>query len=279
MSTTERQNEAGTRRARARSGAARGLLFSLAVAALAATSSAQERRPIEIPGAGANDARGELEQLFAKVEKRLGRMSELLGEASAGDTAALKRLGGAGIDELIREAERPPSSSASAGIGALIEATQSHGRVVLEEIDRVLEIAREQAQQQQQQQQQSGGGGQQPPQPGGQQPQQGQTPENSQQMQGEQAPRPGQDQQPKPQDGEDPSSNRDNPPVTPEQNADAPPGADVGRPSGSEDAGEWGDLPVHVRRVFRNGVSDDVPPRYRDWIDAYHKKLSKRAPR
>jgi hypothetical protein len=247
-----------------------------AVVLLAAQGAAQEPTPRGVPGTSPTDARSELEQLFAKVEKRLERMSQLLGEASAGDTAALERLGSAGIDELIREAESPPPSGAPSGIGALIEATQGHGRELVQEIDRVLEIAREQAQQQQSPG--SSGGSGQPQQPGGKQPEQGQSPENSRQMQGEEAPQPGQDQ-PQPRDGENPSGNQENPAETPQRPGDQPPGADVGAPSGAEDGGQWGDLPVHVRRVFRNGVGEDVPPRYRDWIDAYHKKLSTRAPR
>ncbi len=245
---------------------------------MAGGASAQELPP-EL---GGSNPRQELEELFKKVEKRLVRMSELLGQAGAGDTEALKGLGGSGIDELIRAAERPPAGAGGAGIGALIEATQGHGRELLQEIDRVLEIAREQSQQQQQQQSSSGGNSQQPPQAGGQQPQQGQSPENSQQMQGERAPRPGgeqEQQQPEPQPGEDPRSNRDDPSTTPQEQGGPPPGAEQGLPSGAEDGGQWGDLPVHVRKVFRNGVGADVPPQYRDWIDAYHKKLSTRAPR
>lgn len=258
------------------SGWRRAFLSLGAVWFLSAHGAAQEPLP-GLPGIAPPDARSELEQLFAKVEKRLERMSQLLGEASAGDTGALERLGGAGIDELIREAEGPPPSGAPAGIGALIEATQGHGRELVQEIDRVLEIAREQAQQQQSPG--SSGGQGQPRQPGGKQPDQGQSPENSRQMQGEDAPQPGDPNQEQPRDGKDPRGNQDNPAETPQQPGDKPPGADVGAPSGAEEGGQWGDLPVHVRRVFRNGVGEDVPPRYRDWIDAYHKKLSTRAPR
>jgi hypothetical protein len=249
-----------------------------ALLCLAAPGVAQEPVPVGPPGSGPTDARAELEELFAKVEKRLERMSQLLGEASAGDTRALERLGGSGIDELIRAAETPPPGGAPAGIGGLIEATQGHGRELVQEIDRVLEIAREQSQQQQSSG--SGGGQGQKPQPGGQQPQQGQSPENSKQMQGEDAPQPGQEPEgQQPRDGQDPRGNQENPAETPQQPGDKPPGADVGAPSSADEGGQWGDLPVHVRRVFRNGVGEDVPPRYRDWIDAYHKKLSTRAPR
>lgn len=256
--------------------ALRGL--AAAFLALSPMAAAQERSELGLPS-GQGDPRAELEALFKKVEKRLARMSDLLGQAGAGDTKGLAELGGAGIDELIREAERPPSERTPSGVGALVQATRGHGEELLKEIDRVLEIAREQAQQQQQQQ--SSSGGQQPPQSqGGQQPQQGQSPENSRQMSGEEGPRPGeQEREQQPRDGEDPRGNQDNPPVTPQQSGDAPPGAEIGAASGADEGGQWGDLPVHVRRVFRNGVSEDVPPRYRDWIDAYHKKLSRRGPR
>lgn len=42
------------------------------------------------------------------------------------------------------------------------------------------------------------------------------------------------------------------------------------------DAERWGDLPVHVRDVFRAEGGGDMPPRYRDWIDAYYRKMHER---
>ena len=49
----------------------------------------------------------------------------------------------------------------------------------------------------------------------------------------------------------------------------------TGGPSGASGNEEWGDLPVHLRKVFQNGVSEDVPPRYRDWVDSYYKRLNR----
>jgi len=258
-----------------------GLLVGAALL-MQGLATAQERPRLGAPpgAGGGGDSRAELQELFAKVEKRLNRMSDLLGAASAGDTRVLSELGGAGIDELIRGAESPPPAGAAAGLGTLVEATRGHGKVLLEEIDRVLEIAREQNESGSP----SSGSGQSQgaPKPGGKDPQQGQTPENSQQMQGQSAPKPGEKEQgDKPEkDGQTPSSNGENPPETPEQRAGTPPVAgEIGAPSGEGEGGQWGDLPVHVRKVFRNGVSEDVPPQYRDWIDAYHRKLKSRAPR
>lgn len=38
----------------------------------------------------------------------------------------------------------------------------------------------------------------------------------------------------------------------------------------------WGELPEHAREVFRMQGGGDLPPRYREWIDAYYKRLNKR---
>jgi hypothetical protein len=39
---------------------------------------------------------------------------------------------------------------------------------------------------------------------------------------------------------------------------------------------KWGDLPVHVRDVFRAQGGGDMPAQYRDWIDAYYRRMAKR---
>ena len=45
-------------------------------------------------------------------------------------------------------------------------------------------------------------------------------------------------------------------------------------------AGErWGDLPVHLQDIFRTEGDRHMPPRYRDWIDAYYRKLATRGER
>ena len=52
-----------------------------------------------------------------------------------------------------------------------------------------------------------------------------------------------------------------------------------GKPNTAKSEGEWGDLPVHLRKVFQNGVNDRVPIRYRDWVNSYHKRLAHRSGR
>ena len=39
---------------------------------------------------------------------------------------------------------------------------------------------------------------------------------------------------------------------------------------------QWGNLPVHLRDLFRAGGGTDLPPRYRDWIDSYYRRLNER---
>ena len=39
-------------------------------------------------------------------------------------------------------------------------------------------------------------------------------------------------------------------------------------------ADAWGALPPKVQEIFRNEGTEDVPVQYRDWIDAYYRRLS-----
>ncbi len=58
---------------------------------------------------------------------------------------------------------------------------------------------------------------------------------------------------------------------------DAPPPSSPAeeRPLSPDERERWGDLPVQARDVFRTDGGDDFPPRYREWIDAYHRRLLK----
>ena len=42
-------------------------------------------------------------------------------------------------------------------------------------------------------------------------------------------------------------------------------------------AGRWGELPARVRATFRNQGKDDLPVRYREWIDAYYRRLNRQS--
>lgn len=228
-------------------------------------------------------AQAEMEELFLKVERRLQRVTKLLYEASSGDTSAADDVGASGIDELIRDAESE-ASAAQSDIAKILQATRLQGKAASTEIDRILELAAQNPG--------SGSGGppNSKPQPGQGTPQQGQTPSGSRREdKGEGAPEPGQEPGDKP--GEEPNGEKDGEGEkegegeTPKGNQEAMGGKDgegkdqpkseLGGPKDANGEGQWGDLPIHLRKVFQNGVSDDVPPRYRDWVDAYYKRLGK----
>ncbi len=40
-------------------------------------------------------------------------------------------------------------------------------------------------------------------------------------------------------------------------------------------SGTWGNLPLHMRDIFRSEGGSDMPARYRDWIDNYYRRLNK----
>lgn len=207
--------------------------------------------PVPVPQAApsAEDAQRELRELFAKVEKRMQAIDALLYDAAAGET----RL------EQFEES----------GIGDLLRHTQSQSRKNLEDIDRILELARQSSQQQQQQQQQ----GSQDPQSGGQSPldeprdrtnqAQEQTPEEP-------------DGQPNPMPpGQEEEEGNPPPPPGAENREGGPPEASRPGPEAGGQAGDrWGDLPPHVREIFRSQGGGDMPVRYRDWIDAYYRRLN-----
>ena len=77
----------------------------------------------------------------------------------------------------------------------------------------------------------------------------------------------------KPQ-GEKPEDRGKNPP--PGENRPANPRSDPNGPpvSPGDDADRWGVLPERVHQVFQNQITDDLPLQYRDWIDAYYRRLN-----
>ncbi|MEM9382370.1 MAG: hypothetical protein AAGB93_20625 [Planctomycetota bacterium] len=234
----------------------------------------RDLNPFTPPGGSGPSGATELKDLFLQVEKRLNRVTELLYEASSGDVSEADGIGGAGIDELIREAESG-AAGAQSGIARMLEATRGQSQATLDDIARILELA-----------EQSGSGGSQPqspPEPQDGMPQQGQTPSGSRKQDtGERPPESGkegqdqQGQQEQGQNGDEPSGNQETE-GGPDGPAKAPPEGETGDPAAAAGNEDWGDLPIHLRQVFQNGVSEDVPPRYRDWVDSYYKRLNRRS--
>ena len=210
---------------------------------------------------GGNDVQDEIRDLFIRVERNLLRMEDYLLDASAGDTSALEKVGPSGMDELLESAQ-PQSSPEASGVAGVLGRTRTHGQQVLEDIDRIIEIANEQGGSC------SSSGGDKPS------PLEGNQPGSTDRAQGQKPPSEDSSKTPT---GE-PEGNQDSPDPpsssptdrTPDQ-ATAPP------PPAVEDDERWGELPIYTRELFRAGGTRDLPPQYRDWIDAYYRRLNRRS--
>ncbi len=207
---------------------------------------------------GESDDQKEMVELFHKVEKKLAEIDSILYDAGAGG-ATKGELKDAGIDKLLQAAQ-DRSKDAQSGI------------------DRILEIARKQ----QQQQQQGGGSGQGQPKD-----QSGQSPLDKDRgdKPAEQDKKPG-GKSPKSEDQKDQQDQKDGKGQRPKSNKEskeepknslgvAPPSGAKEQLSKMADGERWGDLPIQVRDVFRVEGGGDLPPRYRDWIDAYYRRMNR----
>ena len=242
--------------------------------------------PVELPGQ-VSEAQEEMLELFRDIEENLKTVDILLSDAGAGDTSSL-------------------SDAKEAGIGRLLENSREKSRQVLTDIDRLLEIAQQMGQQsgsQSQNPQEGQGAGnpsegsegsqsgqqqsqstqrEQTPEGPGESPA-GQEPTNGEQPGGEE---PGQEQEGEgegelPSQGETPGDSQQSSNKDPENKLGADPLTDpTGAPSKPGSASDrWGDLPVHYQDVFRGEDSGEMPVRYREWIDAYYRRLNQREDR
>lgn len=203
------------------------------------------------PGGDATEK--EMRDLFVKVEKRLREIDSLLFDAGAGK-APKEPVANAGIDQLLRNAAES-------------------GKTVKEDIDRILELARKRGQSQSS----SGGGSSGDPKKSGTSPLDQQrdgspsgresTPTKPQEGKDKQGEQPGQDGQPKSPKKDDPNADPKN------RSGGPPPRSPTDRSASPDSRDKWGDLPVHVREVFRVEGGADLPPQYRDWIDGYYRRL------
>ncbi len=238
---------------------------------------------LQLPGEGASDAQQELIDLFHSVERKRNHVDLQLSQAGAG-VIPLEAPADSGLDDLLR--------------GAMSASEELSG-----EIDRMLAIAQEMGSMQQQQGQGQGQGqpkegqgqpGDSPLNNGSQGEQQGRedTPEGPQdgghqpgEQQGQEEgedegqDKPGGDHegetdQPDPQ-GQDLNGDGDNPEDGDNLAGDNPDGQAGAASTPGADAQRWGELPVRVREVFRNQGREDMPVEYRDWIDAYYRRLNK----
>ena len=79
-----------------------------------------------------------------------------------------------------------------------------------------------------------------------------------------------------PQQGDEPKGDEKNP-LTGQNTAGKAPEHEQGPPvPATLDAERWGELPARIRATFRRQGKDDLPVQYREWIDAYYRRLSQR---
>jgi hypothetical protein len=198
----------------------------------------------------AEDPAEQMKQLFSAVERNLQRIDALLNDASAG-------VGGL-------------SDDLDSGLAKLLEETQESSRSAVQDIDRILELARQQGQRRSSNPSQGQGQGQGKPenspldQPRESGPRQGEsTPESPSQPEHKEQ---GAGKPESPTSGKDPGATRPGQPEEPKPGKPVPPGTD---------ADEWGMLPPKVQEIFRHEGGEDLPVQYRDWIDAYYRRLNR----
>ncbi len=253
------------------------LAIVLALATVSVSSPARAQEPVPpVPpqpepvqvSPSQDDVQREMVELFQKVERDLRA-----------------------IDRLLQEASRAPTGSSGGSVAEQLRNAQSSGEGVQRDIDRILELA---ASQRPNPSSSSSSGG--PPSEQGSSPMDGRgeqstgreaTPSapqsgGSEKKPGGQEKQPGEEKQPGPEKkpGEQGRQNADGPDASkadPQQQKGSDPTAGAqGAGSSSSDARDrWGDLPFHAREVFRNEGGRDMPPLYREWIDAYYRRLNK----
>ncbi len=223
----------------------------------------QDKPGAQAQAGGTEEASARILELFHAVERRLMEIDAMLFQASAG--------------------ERALPSDVNSGIQKLLDQTREQSKAAREQMDEILKIAQENSQSKSS----SSSGSGQPKSPGQGAPQQGQKPgDQTGKEQTPKAPGPGEQQGEKPGDkpqagqeepgGRDPKNPTDSKDPGSNRSGNEPPTDATGSKGAAAGADRWGDLPVHVRDLFRMQGGTDLPPRYRDWIDAYYKSLNQK---
>jgi len=234
------------------------LTLLLLLAPLASSQETEKPEPVPLPPSPFEQQdseqgalQKELSELFIKVENNLKKIDGQLADAGAGEVS-LEEVSDAGLDDLLRS-------------------VQDKGNQTKTQIDRILEIAQELDQKG------SGGGSgsskkpSKPPEQGGQGQQKEENTPEAQKPQDEQG-----KEQPK---GDDPKSPESDQPSDEKGGENIPSGppqdGSTGPSQRAIDADKWGFLPERQRKTFRNQGRDDLPVQYRQWIDAYYRRLNK----
>ncbi len=241
----------------------------------------QDAPVIRAPVAASDDdVHQQMKKLIGEVEVGLRKIDKLLAEAASNPRGASKSSG-----------------ADSSAIPELVQHSQDQGKEVVQAIDKILELANHQHAGSQSGNDSGNGlcqstgskpggdpkSGSSSPQPG-EQP--GKSPTDGQRdttTQRESTPdKPGAQDGKTPQGNQpgqagDPRGNQKSPQSPKNQPGRTPPGSGTEKVDHGTDAREgWGYLPEQARDVFRTQGGGAMPARYREWIDAYYRKLNQK---
>lgn len=242
-----------------------------------------------------NDPHAEMRRLFGKIERDLREIDRLLADASAGGADASPET-------------KKKAAEVVLGLQKLLDSSEEHGKSVVAGIDRILELAQHEptsssscesagglcksagssgssssgsAQNRRGSQKEPGQGDS----SAGKSPLDRQGENTTQREATPQGPektpangdRDPQDNTSKGKPGS-PGGNEASRAAARNAPASSPPGSITEETHpGAASADKWGDLPLHVRDVFRAQGGGDMPAQYRDWIDAYYRRMARRS--
>ena len=235
----------------------------------------------------------EMQRLFTEIELTLRRIDGMLLDASGGQTGQLAGIEESGLLDLLEEAPQQPQNESGGeggseqdagaeagapqggaplpGLAGALQRSEEEAILVLGGIERVLELAA--------QQQSPGSSG---PSSDTRNPMEGQQNNRTDKTGSPENP----DQGPQPEGQQDQPSEEDQNPKDPGESEDEGDQQETNQLPGQETesappvdpaAERWGELPVHYRDVFRGEGGKGMPAEYRDWIDAYYRRLNQRS--
>jgi hypothetical protein len=194
----------------------------------------------------------QIKELLQKIQSEMEQIDKLLQEAS---TKPISRQAGAEPGAQ----PRPKQDE----VDELLESSVKTSRSVVEQIEKLLEMAQQQQQQQQSQSQQQRdrqrAERERQRQPGRSQQD---TPDHVQQQ-----PQPGKDQPDSPRPDSEPGRN--------EKGKD-PQNPEGGRTERDRSAESWGELPPYLQLLFRREGEPKVPAKYQHYTDEFHKRADRK---
>lgn len=221
--------------------------------------------------AQAADPKQEIQELFKKVEKDLKEIDKLLLDAANNRQGASASTSSSSSSSSSDSAKSGASAGAKEETGGKASARTAHSKQksVASDIQKIIDLVPPGGSCNN-----PGGSCDNPGNSGGKPSSSGgEKPQNP----GEEKTAQGDNKAPKPdQGGQDPNDPRKS--QDPAQMAKSPyRPQDTERNPRTDGVERWGDLPEHARKAFSNENTDDLPLRYRKWIQDFYKRVNKGA--